>query len=243
MFFESIVRENRSALDLLRADYTFLNERLADHYGIPNVKGSHFRRVSLAGSPRAGILGQGSVLTVTSYPDRTSPVVRGKWILENLLGTPPPPPLPNVGDLRPKDESGAVLSMRERMEQHRRNPVCASCHSMMDPLGLSLENFNAIGQWRTLGESSAPIDASGKLPDGTPFEGPAGLRDALLRSDRFTATLTEKLMTYALGRGIEHFDRPAVRAILRDAGRDGYRMSSLIAGVVQSPPFRMRRAM
>jgi hypothetical protein len=243
LFFASIVREDRSAYDLLRADYTFLNERLARHYGVPNVKGSHFRRVSLgAGSPRAGILGQGSVLTVTSYPDRTSPVVRGKWILENLLGTPPPPPLPDVGELRPRDETGAVLSMRDRMEQHRRNPVCASCHSMMDPLGLSLENFDAVGKWRTLGESAAPIDASGVLPDGTPFEGPAGLRDALLRSDRFTATLTEKMLTYALGRGLEHYDMPAVRAILRDAARDDYRMSSLIAGIVQSTPFRMRRA-
>jgi Protein of unknown function (DUF1592)/Protein of unknown function (DUF1588)/Protein of unknown function (DUF1585)/Protein of unknown function (DUF1587)/Protein of unknown function (DUF1595) len=243
LFFDSIVREDRSALDLLRADYTFLNERLARHYGIPNVKGSHFRRVSLGKeSPRSGVLGQGSVLTVTSYPDRTSPVVRGKWILENLLGTPPPPPLPNVGELKPKDASGAVLSMRERMEQHRANPVCASCHAMMDPLGLSLENFDAIGRWRTLGESSAPIDASGALPDGTRFEGPAGLRDALLKSDRFVATLSEKLMTYALGRGLEHYDAPAVRAILRDGARDEYRFSSLIAGVVQSAPFRMRRA-
>jgi hypothetical protein len=243
LFFDSIVREDRSALDLLRADYTFLNERLARHYGIPNVKGSHFRRVALAkDSPRGGLLGQGSILTVTSYPDRTSPVVRGKWILENLLGTPPPPPLPNVGDLKPRDESGAVLSMRQRMEQHRANPVCASCHSMMDPLGLSLENFDAIGRWRTLGESSAPIDVTGALPDGTRFEGPAGLRTALLSSNRFVATLTEKLMTYALGRGLEHYDSPAVRAVLRDASRDDYRMSALIAGVVQSTPFRMRRA-
>jgi hypothetical protein len=243
LFFESIVREDRSALDLLRADYTFLNERLARHYGIPNVKGSHFRRVTLGkDSVRAGILGQGSVLTVTSYPDRTSPVVRGKWILENLLGTPPPPPLPNVGDLKPKDASGAVLSMRQRMEQHRANPICASCHSMMDPLGLSLENFDAIGRWRTLGESSAPIDASGALPDGTRFTGPAGLREALLSSDRFVATLGEKLLTYALGRGLEPYDAPAVRAILRDAGRGDYRLSSIVEGVVMSAPFRMRRA-
>jgi mono/diheme cytochrome c family protein len=243
LFFESVVREDRSAFDLLRADYTFLNERLARHYGVPNVKGSHFRRVALgSGSPRAGILGQGSVLTVTSYPDRTSPVVRGKWILENLLGTPPPPPLPNVGELRPKDASGTVLSMRQRMEQHRANPICASCHSMMDPLGLSLENFDAIGRWRSLGESSAPIDATGKLPDGTAFEGPAGLRAALLSSDRFVATLTEKLMTYGLGRGLEPYDAPAVRAILRDAARDEYRLTTLIAGIVQSTPFRMRRA-
>jgi hypothetical protein len=243
LFFASIVREDRSALDLLRADYTFLNDRLARHYGIPNVQGSHFRRVALGGdSPRGGLLGQGAILTVTSYPDRTSPVVRGKWILENLLGTPPPPPLPNVGELRPKDESGAVLSMRERMEQHRRNPVCASCHSMMDPLGLSLENFDAVGKWRTLGESSAPIDASGRLPSGREFAGPEGLREALLGSDRFVATLAEKMMTYALGRGLEHYDQPAVRAILRDAARDEYRLASIITGIVQSTPFTMRRA-
>ena len=160
---------------------------------------------------RGGLLGQGSILTVTSYPDRTSPVVRGKWILENLLGTPPPPPLPDVGDLKPTNGSGAVLSMRERMAQHRANPVCASCHSMMDPLGLALENFDAVGRWRTRGESAQPIDASGVLPDGTKFEGPAGLKETLLaRSDRFVATLTEKLLTYALG--------PAAR-VLRRAGR------------------------
>jgi hypothetical protein len=168
--------------------------------------------------------------------------VRGKWILENLLGTPPPPPLPNVGELRPKDESGTVLSMRERMEQHRRNPVCASCHSMMDPLGLSLENFDAVGKWRTLGESSLPIDASGRLPSGKDFTGPAGLRESLLASDRFVATLTEKLMTYALGRGLDHTDAPAVRAILRDASREEYRMAALLTGIVQSTPFTMRRA-
>ena len=243
LFFDSIVRENRSVLDLLRADYTFLNERLARHYGISTVKGSHFRRVSLGpGSARSGILGQGSVLTVTSYPDRTSPVVRGKWILENLLGTPPPPPIPNVGELRPTNGQGVVISMRERMEQHRRNPVCASCHAMMDPLGLSLENFDAVGKWRTLGESSASIDASGVFPDGSKFQGAAGLKQMLLQSDRFVPTVTEKLLTYAIGRGLEYYDAPAVRAIVRNAARDDYRFSSLIAGVVQSAPFTMRRA-
>ena len=243
LFFDSIVRENRSALDLLRADYTFVNERLADHYGIPNIKGDHFRRVTLGpDSKRRGLLGQGSILTVTSYPDRTSPVVRGKWILENLLGTPPPPPLPNVPPLRATDTSGIVLPMRQRMERHRSNPVCASCHAMMDPLGLSLENFDAIGRWRTLGESSAPIDASGAAPDGTRFDGPDGLRNVLLSSDRFVATLTEKMMTYALGRGLAYYDAPSVRAILRDAARDDYRVSSLIVGIVQSPPFKMRKA-
>jgi mono/diheme cytochrome c family protein len=240
-FFESIVREDRSALDLLRADYTFLNERLAAHYGIPGVKGSHFRRVALgAGSVRGGLLGQGAILTVTSYPDRTSPVVRGKWILENLLGTPPPPPIPNVGELKPTDGRGEVLSMRERMQQHRRNPVCASCHAMMDPIGLSLENFDATGRWRTLGEAGTTIDASGALPDGRPFEGPAGLRQALLASDRFVPTIVEKLLTYSLGRGLEYYDAPAVRAIVRDSAREDYRFSSLLLGVVQSTPFQMR---
>ena len=243
LFVESVLREDRSALDLLRADYTFLNERLARHYGVPNVAGSHFRRVTLPpGNPRRGLLGQGSILTVTSYPDRTSPVVRGKWILENLLGTPPPPPLPNVPPLKATGSAGTVLSMRQRMEQHRANPVCASCHAMMDPLGLSLENFDAVGKWRALGESSSPIDATGRLPDGTPFEGPAGLRDALLRSDRFVATLTEKMLTYATGRGLEHYDVPAVRAILRDAAAQEYRLSAIVSGVVKSAPFRMRRA-
>ena len=242
LFFDSIVREDRSAFDLLRADHTFLNELLARHYGIPNIKGSHFRRVTLPKETnRAGLLGQGSILTVTSYPDRTSPVVRGKWILENLLGTPPPPPVPNVPPLRPTNETGTVLSMRQRMEQHRANPVCASCHSLMDPLGLSLENFDAVGRWRTLGESSLPIDATGALPDGTKFAGAAGLREALLGSNRFVATLTEKMMTYGLGRGVEYYDAPAIRAILRDAAKDDYRMSSLITGIVQSPAFRMRR--
>jgi mono/diheme cytochrome c family protein len=243
LFFDSMLREDRSALDLLRADYTFVNERLARHYGIPDVKGTEFRRVVLGpDNPRRGLLGQGSILTVTSYPDRTSPVVRGKWILENLLGTPPPPPLPNVPPLKATGAAGTVLSMRQRMEQHRASPVCASCHAMMDPLGLSLENFDAVGKWRALGESSAPIDATGKLPDGTPFEGPQGLRDALLRSDRFVATLTEKLLTYALGRGLEYYDAPAVRAILRGASAQNYRMSALVSGVVTSTPFRMRRA-
>jgi hypothetical protein len=245
MFFESIVREDRRALDLLTANYTFLDERLARHYGIPGIKGSQFRRVSLdASSARSGLLGHGSILTVTSQPDRTSPVVRGKWILENFLGTSPPPPPPNVPDLKPSVEPGAVLSMRERMQAHRVNPVCASCHAMMDPIGLSLENLDGVGRLRTLGESSAPIDASGAFPDGTKFDGASGLRHALLaRSDQFVTTVTEKLLTYALGRGLEYYDQPAVRAIVLGAAARDHRLASgLVLGVVQSTPFQMRRS-
>jgi hypothetical protein len=243
MFVESVIREDRSALDLLRADYTFLNERLARHYGIPNVKGNRFRRVTLPPeSHRGGLLGHGSILTVTSYPDRTSPVVRGKWILENLLGTPPPPPIPGVPPLKPPSFAGKVLTMRERIAAHRNSPVCASCHSMMDPLGLALEHFDGVGKWRALDESGAPIDASGALPDGTRFDGAEGLRTALLASDRFVATLTEKMLTYSLGRGVEYYDMPALRAIVKDAARDDYRFTSLIRAIVESAPFQMRRS-
>jgi hypothetical protein len=241
LFFKSVIREDRSALDLLRADYTFLNERLATHYGIGDVKGTRFRRVTLPPGSRRGLLGQGSILTVTSYPDRTSPVVRGKWILENLLGTPPPSPPPGVPPLKPPSFATKVLSVRERMIDHRRNPPCAGCHAMMDPLGLALENFDAVGKWRALDESGGPIDASGAMPDGTKFAGPDGLRQALMGSDRFVMTLTEKLMTYALGRGVAYYDEPAVRDIVRNASRDDYRLVSLIRGVVQSVPFQMRR--
>ncbi len=242
LLFSSVLREDRSALDLLDADYTFVDERLARHYGIPNVRGSHFRRVALDDGARGGLLGHGSILTVTSYANRTSPVNRGKWVLENILGTPPPPPPPDVPDLETA-EGGQALSMREAMEQHRANPVCASCHRLMDPLGLALENFDAIGRWRDRNETRGAINATGELPDGTPFDGPAGLKDALLRHpERFVTTVTEKLMTYALGRGIEYYDAPAVRAIVRDAAEDGYRLSSLVKGVVRSAPFQMRRS-
>ena len=242
LFFESILREDRSALDLLTADYTFVNERLARHYDIPGIYGSHFRRITLpSDSPRGGLLGHGSILAVTGYATRTSPVVRGKWVLENLLGTPPPPPPPNVPPLS-EEKSDAVLSMRERMVQHRRNPVCAACHAMMDPVGLSLENFDAIGRWRALTDGFAPIDASGALPDGTAFDGVAGLRQALVsRGDQFVRTLTEKLLTYGLGRAVEYYDQPAVRAIERQAAQDDYRFSSLVLGIVKSTPFQMRR--
>ena len=242
-FFESIIREDRSALDLLTANYTFVNERLAKHYDIPNIYGSHFRRITLPpDSPRGGLLGHGSILAVTAYATRTSPVVRGKWVLENVLGMSPPPPPPNVPPLS-EEKSDRVLSMRERMVQHRRNPVCASCHAIMDPVGLSLENLDAIGRWRTLTDGFEPIDASGSLPDGTTFEGVAGLQQAILsRSDQFVRALTEKLLTYALGRAMEYYDAPAVREVERNAASDDYRFSSLIFGIVRSTPFQMRRA-
>jgi hypothetical protein len=243
LFFESIVREDRSAFDLLRANYTFVNERLARHYGLPNITGTRFRRVTFGeDSTRRGLLGQGSILTVTSYPDRTSPVVRGKWVLENLLGSPPPAPPANVPPLQPSTFAGPPRSVRERMTQHREDPVCASCHKMMDPIGLALENFDAVGKWRTREESGAPIDASGSLPDGTAFTGAKGLTDALLRSDMFVRTLTEKLLTYALGRGLDHSDAPAIRAIVHESARKDYRLSTVIHEIVRSAPFRMRRA-
>jgi hypothetical protein len=243
LLFASIVREDRNVLDLLRADYTFVNERVARHYGIPNIRGSHFRRVPLAAdSPRRGLLGHGSILAATSLPDRTSPVLRGKWILENLLGTAPPPPPANVPALGETDGAGTPLSMRERLAAHRSNPTCASCHTIMDPLGFALENFNAVGAWRTLDDSGAPIDAAGLTPDGTAFDGLEAFRESLLSSELFQQTLTEKLMTYALGRGLEPYDMPAVRRVVRDAAAADYRFSSFVLGVVNSAPFTMRRA-
>ena len=243
LFFDSIIREDRSVVDLLTADYTFVDERLGRHYGIPNVQGSHFRRVTLTDDRRRGLLGHGSILTATSHPNRTSPVVRGKWILENLLGTPPPAPPPDVPALRETNRDGTVLSMRERMIQHRANPACATCHALMDPLGFALENFDAVGQWRDRGESFTAIDSSGVLPDGTPFEGAAGLRHSLVANpELFVRTLTEKLLVYALGRGLESYDAPTVRAITREAARDDYRFSAIVKGVVFSVPFQMRRS-
>ena len=243
LLFQSILDEDRSVVDLLTADYTFANERVARHYGFPGVYGDHFRRVDLPeGSPRAGLLGHGSILTVTSYATRTSPVLRGKWILENLLGTPPPPPPANVPPLEETRSNTRVVSMRERMAAHRRNPQCAVCHQIMDPAGLSMENFDAIGRWRDA-EGGAAIDAAGNLPGGEDFDGVAGLRGALLeRPEVFVGTVTEKLLTYALGRGLDHADAPAVRAIARAAAADGYRLSSLILGIVESTPFQMRRS-
>ncbi|MBI3894423.1 MAG: DUF1592 domain-containing protein [Acidobacteria bacterium] len=240
LFFESNMREDRSVLDLLNADYTFLNERLARHYGIPNIYGSRFRRVTLTDENRKGLLGQGSILAVTSYNTRTAPTLRGKWLLENILGAPPPPPPPNVPSLK-DDKDAKALTMRQRMEQHRANPACASCHKVMDPLGFALENFDAIGRYRTT-DGKTLIDASGELPDGTKFAGPAGLRNVLLgKSEQFVATVIEKLLTYAVGREIEYYDMPAIRKITLEAAPD-HRWSALIMGIVKSAPFQMRKA-
>jgi cytochrome c551/c552 len=240
MLFESIIREDRNVVDLLNADYTFVDERLAKHYGIPGVYGSRFRRVTLPDDARRGLLGQGSILLVTSVANRTSPVARGKWVLENILGSSPPLPPPNVPAL-PDDGSAAKLTtVREKMEAHRNNPVCAACHKIMDPIGFSLENFDLTGKWRT-SEGGVAIDASGQLVDGTKVTGPASLRQALMsRSDVFVSTLTEKLLTYGLGRGLKYYDMPAVRAITRDAGAKGDRFSAIVLGIVDSAPFRMK---
>ncbi len=237
LFIASQLREDRSVLDLLTAKYTFVNERLARHYGIPNIYGAHFRRVNIDGGVRGGLLSQASILTVTSYPNRTSPVVRGKWLLANMLGAPPPPPPPDVPALKEPGVEGQPHSIRERMEVHRQNPVCASCHQRMDPLGFSLENFDAIGKFRAVADD-APIDAAASLPDGTQFTGVDGLRTLLVsHRDEFVRTLTEKLLGYAVGRGLEYYDLPAVRKITKDAGTRNYRWSSLIAGIVTSTPF------
>jgi mono/diheme cytochrome c family protein len=243
LFFESIMREDHNVVDLLSANYTFVNERLAKHYGIPNVYDSYFRRVTFdTNNTRGGLLGQGSILTVTSYADRTSPVIRGKWILTNIVGLPPPPPPPNVPPLKDNGSTGKVLTMRERMAAHRSVQPCAGCHSLMDPVGFSLENYDAVGRWRTA-EEDAPIDASGGLPDGVKFAGVSGLRHALLsRPELFVTTLTEKLLTYGLGRGLESYDAPAVRKIVREARNNDYRFSSIVLGIVNSTPFEMRRS-
>jgi cytochrome c551/c552 len=243
LFFESIVKEDHDVMDLLTANYTFVNERLAKHYDIPNVYGSRFRRVALTNDARRGLLGQGSILSVTSYPTRTSPVLRGKWIMENIMGSPPPAPPPNVPALKDQAQGGKVLSIRQLMEEHRKNAPCSTCHKVMDPLGFALENFNGIGEYRTK-DASGPIDASGQLADGTKIEGVVGLRNALLKHpDYFVGTLTEKLLTYALGRPLEYYDMPVVRGIVQRAARNDYRFSSLITGIVKSEPFEMKKAL
>ena len=242
LFIDHQLRADRSVLELLSADYTFVNERLARHYGIPDVYGNRFRRVSLEGGQRAGLLGHASLLTVTSYPNRTSPVLRGKFVLENLLGAPPPEPPPNVPALEETDAEGKPRSLREAMVQHRENPACRVCHAPMDPIGFSLENFDAVGAWRST-FAGDPIDASGVLPDGSAFDGPTGLRDMLLsRPADFVGTVTEKLMTYALGRGVEYYDMPTIRRIVREAEAADYRWSAIILGIIESAPFQMRRS-
>lgn len=242
LFFASIIRENHPVTDLLDAKYTFLNERLAKHYGIPGIIGQEFRRVDLpADSVRAGLLGKGAILMSTSYPNRTSVVIRGKWVLDNVFGTPPPPPPPNVPPLAEESDPRKVLPMREQMAAHRKNPVCAGCHSQMDQLGFALENFDAIGEWRTIYPSGIPVDSSGQLPDGSKFTGPIELQKVLREhSDQFVTTVTERLLTYALGRGLEAYDAPALRAIKRGAAPDDYRFASLIQQIVLSVPFTER---
>jgi hypothetical protein len=255
LFLESQLREDRSLVDLLRANYTFVNERLAHHYEIPDIHGRHFRRVTIEDADRIGLLGQGSILTLTSYPNRTSPVLRGKWVLENMLGSPPPPPPPNVPALEASAGTGKPRSVREQMQRHRQNAACSACHSVMDPLGFALENFDAIGRRRTVDRTGVleepaagappadtPIDASGSLPDGVTFSGVAGLRQLLVdREEEFVGTVAERLLTYALGRPLEYYDMPAVRQILKTAGAGGNRWSSLIVGIVNSRPFQVRR--
>ena len=240
LLVESVMREDRSVLDLLNADYTFVNGRLARHYGIPNVQGDAFRRVRVTEDARRGLLGHASILTVTSHSNRTSPVRRGKWILENLLGSPPPPPPANVPPLKEEGELAQPQTMRERMEQHRANPVCASCHKAMDPIGFALENFDAVGAWRTR-DGRIPIDTAGQFVDGSAVEGPVALRAAVLRQpENFVSTLTEKMLIYALGRGIDHRDMPTVRTIVSVAAPQDYRFSALVLGIVRSAPFQKR---
>jgi hypothetical protein len=242
LFIGSQVREDRSVVDLVTANYSFVNERLARHYRIPNVYGSHFRRVTFSDGVRGGLLGQGSILTVTSYPNRTSPVLRGRWLLDNVLGAPPPPPPPDIPLLNEGGADTKTMSIRQQMEAHRKNPSCAVCHVRMDPLGFSLENFDALGKWRTTSDGIA-VDATGALPDGTRFEGIAGLRQLIAsHQDDFARTFTQKLLAYALGRSLDARDVPAVRRIARDASRNGYRWSSVILGVVTSTPFTMSTA-
>ena len=243
MFVESVIREDRSVLDLLTADYTFVNERLALHYRIPNVRGDQFRRVTLTDPNRFGLLGKGGVLLATSYANRTAPVIRGAWILENILGTPPAAPPPDVEAFQENKDGEKAKTIRAIMEQHRSKPTCNACHGVMDPIGFALENFDAIGEWRAQDRwAGTPIDPSGVLIDGTKVSGPADLRKALVkRGPQFVQTLTEKLMTYALGRSVEYYDMPTVRQIVRDAARENYRFSSLVMGIVKSAPFQMRK--
>jgi mono/diheme cytochrome c family protein len=241
MFFGYILRENRSAMELLSADYTFVNERLAKHYGIPGVYGSRFRQVKIADPNRRGLLGQGSILSLTSVATRTSPVFRGKFVLTTFLNTPPPPPLPNVPTLEESNKDAAPKTVREQLERHRNNPVCASCHRIIDPAGFALENFNSVGQWREKTETGAAIDTGGVLADGAKVDGPTALRNAILsRPEAFATVLTERLMTYALGRGVEPSDMPVVRSIVKKSAANNYRLESIVLSIVESAPFQMR---
>ena len=243
LFVGSTIREDRSVVDLLDANYTFVNERLARHYGIPGIYGSRFRRVTLPNhDQRGGLLAHGSLLATTSYPDRTSPVLRGKWLLNNIFGLPAPPPPPGVDTNLPEAKPGAPPpTIRERLAQHRQNPACNSCHATIDPLGFALENFDVIGGWRSVDEAGKRVDASGTTVGGVTVEGLAGLRAMLLaQPEQFPRTVTEKLLAYALGRPLEYYDRPAVRKIVRDAAAEKYRWSSLVLGIVESPTFLMR---
>jgi hypothetical protein len=244
LFLGEIIREDRSVLDLLQADYTYLNERLAFHYEVPDIRGDRFRRVTLRDPNRRGLLGKGAILMVTSYANRTAPVIRGAWILENILGTPPAAPPPNVEGFKENKEGETAKTIREILTQHRENPSCNSCHGIMDPLGLSLENFDAIGRWRTKDKwAGERIDASGVLADGTPVASPQDLREALMRHpQQFVQTMTEKMMTYALGRRADYYDMPSVRRIVQEAGAENYRFSSIVTRIVESPNFRMRKA-
>jgi len=244
LFLDSILRENRSVTELLTANYTFLNERLAKHYGVPNIRGSQFRRVTYPeGSPRAGLLGQGSILLLTSYSTRTSPVLRGKYVLENLLASPPPPPPPNVPSLKTEnDKSGEALTLRQAMQQHRANPACANCHARMDPIGFALENFDAVGRWRDQ-DAGKQVEVKSTLADGTEVDGVAGVRNLVLKDpSRFAGAISEKLLMYATGRNVQYFDAPAIRQIVRDASKDDYKFSTLVLGVVKSVPFQTRKA-
>ena len=242
MFVASQLAADRSIVDLISADYSFVNERLAQHYGVRGVTGDRFRRVTFSDGVRGGILGQGTVLMVTSYPDRTAPVVRGFWVLESLLGMPPPPPPADIPDLKTVTDDGRPLSMRGQMERHRENPACSVCHVRMDPLGFSLENFDAIGRWRTV-SGGVPVDAASVFADGTPIDGVAGLRAFILKhQDSYVHTFVSKLLTYALGRQVDYRDQPAIRRIVRDAGPSAYRWSAIIRGIVSSTPFQMGKA-
>jgi hypothetical protein len=244
LFIDSVLRSDASVVDLLTADHTYLNERLAMHYGIETVKGARFRRVTLEDTERHGLLGKGAVLMLTAYPNRTSPVLRGAWILERLLGSPPPDPPPDAGNLPDNPRGAPAQTLRARLEQHRENPTCFSCHGVMDPLGFALENFNAVGQYRTHDpEALAPIDAAGVLPDGTPISGPDDLRRALVaKPEQFVLTFTENLLTYALGRSLDYRDMPLVREIVRTAEDDDYRFQSIVLGIVSSDAFLKREA-